>query len=125
MARAAAILLLAAVALLAAVTPATAARKLLTCSTSGCKNWGFPYNSAPSSQLGDTSKDCGSDSVSPCTAQRAPGPAAAADTTVHRPVLNLCRTSLLIVQNYCCTGCAIFEKHSWAAKGKSTWAYSG
>ena len=35
------------------------------------------------------------------------------------------KASLLFnVQNYCCPGCFIFEKYSWAAKGK-TWAYSG
>jgi len=58
-------LLLLAVALLLAAGPAAAARKLLTCpSTSGCKNWGFPYNSASTAQLGDPGKDCGSGSVS-------------------------------------------------------------
>ena len=65
MTRAVAPLLFLAVALLLAAGPAAAARKLLTCpSTSGCKNWGFPYNSASTAQLGDPGKDCGSGSVS-------------------------------------------------------------
>jgi hypothetical protein len=70
MERAAAILLLAAAMLLAAAGPAAAAggRKLLTCpSTSGCQNWGFPFNSASSAQLGDPGKDCGSASNYCCT----------------------------------------------------------
>lgn len=92
MPRVAAILLLAAAVLLAA-GPAAAARKrppgergrkLLTCpSTSGCQNWGFPFNSASTAQLGDPGKDCGSASVSsslpplwpaPQSARVEPGP---------------------------------------------------
>ena len=140
MTRAVAPLLFLAVALLLAAGPAAAARKLLTCpSTSGCKNWGFPYNSASTAQLGDPGKDCGSGSVSgrQRLALKQPPLRVCTVPVAHRPGkppasahLTCClfdskRLLHSLLQNYCCSGCNIFEKYSWPAKGKSTWAYSG